>query len=517
MGVFDQAEKLEQGQSPKIAGKSVFDQAEQLDAPKSFSIPTVGLAGEEEIGAGPQSNAPNLNPSTPSTPPSLSDRAMSLASSAGNFGGDLISGVGKGAAKTFYGLARWASDPNQFDDEQEKQHARAFQQKYLTPPSDIEPKNLGEKIGNVGESVGEFLLPAGEVAKGAEATKAVLGGGRLARLAALGVRSAGEGAFGALQEYAKSGGDEEKARAAGLTQAGTSAALGGVGAVASKLGGRTLANLLQTAQSDFRYGRDPVEAVRNSGIVANSMSDLRTKLATELGKTGQVIGDVLDLSPNAKTFDRAKAAQMIRDSAATHAGSLERFGGDGSSIWRMGANLSEEAANSATLRELHELKTEIGKQVRWAGESQIENARQEALKEMYGKLNSFIDANAPGVKDTQAHYGGILTAGKAVDKEIARRAGAKFNLPFFSVAGLGLGLETGHPAVGSIGLMTRAANAALKQPALVTRLAKLGDPTYAPMARAGARYLLSRFGIRPFVEDNSEGNVESRDSYAGQK
>ena len=43
----------------------------------------------------------------------------------------------------------------------------------------------------------------------------MLGGGRLARLAALGVRSAGEGAFGALQEYAKSGGDEEKARAAG--------------------------------------------------------------------------------------------------------------------------------------------------------------------------------------------------------------------------------------------------------------------------------------------------------------
>ena len=77
----------------------------------------------------------------------------------------------------------------------------------------------------------------------------------------------------------------------------------------------------------------------------------------------------------------------------------------------MGASLSEEAANSATLRELHELKTEIGKQVRWAGESQIENARQEALKEMYGKLNSFIDSNAPGVKDTQAHYGGILTAG----------------------------------------------------------------------------------------------------------
>jgi hypothetical protein len=37
------------------------------------------------------------------------------------------------------------------------------------------------------------------------------------------------------------------------------------------------------------------------------------------------------------------------------------------------------------------------------------------------------------------------------------------------------------------------------------------------MSRAGARYLLSRFGIRPFVEDNSEGSVESRDSYAGQK
>jgi len=63
----------------------------------------------------------------------------------------------------------------------------------------------------------------------------------------------------------------------------------------------------------------------------------------------------------------------------------------------------------------------------------------------------------PGVKDVQAHYGGILTAGKAVDQEIALRTGAKFNLPFFSVAGLGL--ETGHPVVGSIDLMTRAANA----------------------------------------------------------
>jgi hypothetical protein len=132
---------------------------------------------------------------------------------------------------------------------------------------------------------------------------------------------------------------------------------------------------------------------------------------------------------------------------------------------------------------------------------------------MYGRLNTFIDANAPGIKDSQAHFGGILTAGKAVDKEIARRSGAKFNLPFFSVAGLGLGLETGHPAVGSIGLMTRAANAGLKQPAVVTRLAKLGDPTYAPMARAGARFLLNRFGIKPFGEDDAE----SKDSYAGQK
>jgi hypothetical protein len=275
--------------------------------------------------------------------------------------------------------------------------------------------------------------------------------------------------------------------------------------------------LLRTTQSDFRYGRNPVEAVRNAGIVANSMSDLRAKLATELGETGQIIGNLLDQSPNARTFDRAKAAQLIQDSVAEHADRLERFGGDGTTIRRMGASLSQEAANSATLRQLHELKTEIGKQVGWVGESQIENARQEALKEMYGKLNGFIDSNAPGVKDVQAHYGGILTAGKAVDKEIARRTGAKFNLPFFSIAGLGLGLETGHPAVGSIGLMTRAANAGLKQPAVVTRLAKLGEPTYAPMARAGARYLLNKFGIRPFVEDNSEGSAESRDSYAGQK
>ena len=514
MGVFDQAEKLEQtpGATSASAG-NVFDQAEQLDAPKAskvFSIPKVGLTGTENIG-------PALPYASSNPTPSLSDSVSAAASSVGSFAGDVLSGIGKGAAKTVYGLARAASDPEQFSDEEGKQRARAFQAQHLTPPSDIEPANVGEKIGNAGENVAEFLLPESEVAKGAEATKAAFGGARLAKLAALGVRSAGEGAFSALQEYAKSGGDKDKAKAAGLTQGATSAVLGGVGAAATKLGGRTLANLLRTTQSDFRYGRDPVEAVRNSGIVANSMSDFRAKLATELGETGQIIGNMLDQSPNAQTFDRAKAAQLIRDSAATQAGSLERFGGDGSSVWRMGASLSEEAANSTTLRQLHELKTEIGKQIGWAGESQVENARQEALKEMYGKLNGFIDANAPGVKDVQAHYGGILTAGKAVDKEIARRSGAKFNLPFFSVAGLGLGLETGHPAVGSIGLMTRAANAGLKQPAVVTRLAKLGDPAYAPMARAGARYLLSRFGIRPFVDDNSEGSAESRDSYAGQK
>jgi hypothetical protein len=39
-----------------------------------------------------------------------------------------------------------------------------------------------------------------------------------------------------------------------------------------------------------------------------------------------------------------------------------------------------------------------------------------------------------------------------------------------------------------------------------TRLAKLGDPAYAAMSRDGARYLLSRFGIRPFVESDSEGS-----------
>ncbi len=507
MGVFDQAEKLEQGQSPKTARKGVFDQAEQLDVPKSFSIPTVGLGGEEAIGADPQSNPSNQNLSTPSTPPSLSDRAMSLASSAGNFGGDLISGVGKGAAKTFYGLARWASDPNQFDDEQEKQHARAFQQKYLTPPSDIEPKNLGEKIGNVGESVGEFLLPAGEVAKGAEATKAVLGGGRLARLAALGVRSAGEGAFGALQEYAKTGGDEDKARAAGLSQAGTTAVLGGIGAGLSKLGRSAYANLFKLSPGDFAYGRDPLEAVRVSGVgVANSLGELKQKLAAELAEHGRVIGDVLDLSPNASTFDRAEIGRQIRTAAAEHANGLEFFGGDASSLRRMADNVATSAENASTLRELHELKTSVGKQVGWAGESQVENARQAALREIYGRLNEFISTSAPGLREQQAQWSGLLTASKALDKEIARRQGARVTAPLITTSAALMG----HPIPLAVKL---AGKVGMNQPAVVTRLAKLGEPTYAPMARAGVRYLLSRFGIRPFVDDGGENG----DSYAGHK
>jgi hypothetical protein len=247
--------------------------------------------------------------------------------------------------------------------------------------------------------------------------------------------------------------------------------------------------------------------------VANSLEDLRDKLTTELADTGQTIRGLVDQSPNATTFDRAKVTQLIRDPISAQMSSMQKFGGSPIPLSRMRASLAAEAANAQTLGDLHELKTAIGKQIRWAGESQIENARQEALREIYGRLNSFIDANAPGVKDVQAHYGGILAASKGVDKEIARRAGAKVNFPFFSVAGLGLGLQLGHPVVGSIGLMTRAANAGLKQPAVVTRLAKLSDSAYAPMARAGARYLLNRFGIRPFVEDSGDEG----DSYAGQK
>jgi hypothetical protein len=53
------------------------------------------------------------------------------------------------------------------------------------------------------------------------------------------------------------------------------------------------------------------------------------------------------------------------------------------------ANLSAEAANALALGDLHELKTSIGKQIHWAGESQIENARPAALREIYGRLNSF--------------------------------------------------------------------------------------------------------------------------------
>src|SRR6266478_1609238 len=109
-------------------------------------------------------------------------------------------------------------------------------------------------------------------ADAAEATKAALGGGRLAKLAALGVRSAGEGAVSRAQELFKTA-DVEKAGSAATTQAATSAAMGPIGAGASWLGKRAFANILRTAATDFRFGRDPVEAVRNSGIVANSLGD----------------------------------------------------------------------------------------------------------------------------------------------------------------------------------------------------------------------------------------------------
>jgi len=394
--VFDQAEKLEQtpGATSASAG-NVFDQAEQLDAPKTskvFPIPKVGLTGTENIG--PALPYASSNPS-----PSLSDAAVSAASSVGSFAGDVLGGFGKGAAKTFYGLARAASDPEQFSDEAGKQRARAFQAQHLTPPSDIEPSNVGEKIGNVGENVAEFLLPAGEAAKGAEATKAAFGGTKLARMAALGVRSAGEGAFGALQEYAKSGGDADKAKSAGLSQAATSAVLGGVGAGLSKLGRSGYANLFKLSPGDFAYGRDPLEAVRVSGVgIVNSLSELKQKLAAELAEHGRVIGDMLDLSPNASTFDRAEIGRQIRTAAAEHSNGLEFFGGDASSLQRMADNVATSAENASTLRELHELKTSVGKQVGWAGESQIENARQAALREIYGRLNEFISANSPGLR-----------------------------------------------------------------------------------------------------------------------
>ncbi len=525
MGVFDQAEKLERGQGPtSTSAGNVFDQAQQLDGSK-WGNRLTEPSGSTDVGPIAPPAAPLAPWQQGTSPGSLQVEAdtslptqagiavTNAADAAGQAYTDFYTGTYKQIGKKAYGATKLTNEairkvaPSVPPMPSEADLGSAIGVK----PDFLEPTNTMQKAGGVSEDVGEFLLPAGEIAKGAEATKAALGGGRLAKLAALGVRSAGEGAVSGAQELFKTA-DVEKAGSAATTQAATSAAMGPIGAGASWLGKRAFANILKTAATDFRFGRDPVEAVRNSGIVANSLGDLHDKLATELTETGQTIRSLVDQSPNATTFDRTKVAQLIRDPISTQMSAVQKFGGSAVPLSRMRASLSAEAANAQTLGDLHELKTSIGHQIRWAGESQIENARQAALREIYGRLNSFIDTNAPGVKDVQAHYGGILAAGKSVDKEIALRSRAKVNFPFFSVAGLGLGLQLGHPVVGSIGLMTRTANAGLKQPAVVTRLAKLGDPAYATAGRAAARYLLGRGGGAVAGNDSDEG-----DSYAGQK
>ena len=402
----------------------------------------------------------------------------------------------------------------------------------LVPKEMVTPHGLAEKAGFYGEQVGEFFIPGGAIAKGVKGAEAAIGASKIAPklmgAAKLGARSAIGGATAAGQTAIQTGGDQAASGAAGLIGAAfpvAGAALRPLGrAIAEKLPSRLMNAQIKPLAKEFRFGRDPGEALIREGIVGNSVEEIGKRASVRLDEIGSQIGSVLT-SPLArgKVIDVAPAISVI-DAALQRAANsgeqalVSRLQGVKDGLTKqfiIGPAGRLEEGGTKLLRLSPEmaskLKTEIGRATKWTGQA-FDNEVNKVRREIYGKLEEAIGSAVPSVRPLNERYSNMLSAVHAAEHrtDVLRRQ----NMVGLGDKSFGGAVGVGAIAGGAGGLQALLAGIAgtalsnlVRSPAVQSRLAM----ALSKLAPAERTALLSASAVirAAFIKAVAEGVREN--------
>ena len=332
--------------------------------------------------------------------------------------------------------------------------------KALAPRKEnFKPQGTAEKIGFGTEQVAEFLVPAGEVAKGVKVTEAGIDALKLGKLSTTVLKTAVKSLIGAGETAgitALQGGNAKETKTAG--------AIGAVFPLVGKVLDSIVTKLPETAWTSI-LKRTPTDAVKNPNLpkqaIKTGLTGLsRESIASKAEDAIQAIEVSLDdlLSKSEGQINTAKVVGYLSDLRTSYAAipgeeaSVKAIDGIATKLYEPFKN-----GEAMTVLEANQLKRNIYKVIAKSyGKGVFElPAKTEAQKLIASGLKQEIENVVPEVKTLNQRQAVYLQIKKALDKTIARTegkgiAGTGIGLYDLLLGGIGTGAgaATGNPLLG---------------------------------------------------------------------
>ena len=322
------------------------------------------------------------------------------------------------------------------------------------------PQNTAEEVGKTIGDIGQFVAPAGEIArlgKGIEgALEATKLPGIIKTVAGVGSKAALEG----ISTGAIAGAQEGNVTPSVEAQTALATAIPVLSKFAEplvKIAGKIIpkaeiTKLIKPNANAYLFGKDPAAAVAEEGIVAKSWDDFISKIKVVKNDIGK------NIDSGIKTAEAANPDKVanIEDIIQKH---VQDFGKKTTdpSVWKAYSDkinqlrydvipnletgeLEKGAAKDLTAvkpSDIWDTQKKVGKLTQWTGIPGEKDANK-SLHKLYHELGVKLDTLVPGTKDLQFRYANMLGAEKGA---VARSAVAQRNTGLLA-SGIGAGVGT---------------------------------------------------------------------------
>lgn len=380
------------------------------------------------------------------------------------------------------------------------------------------------KIGQFGGEVATFAIPAGF------ASKATKGASILAKIGAQGLSDA-------IVQSLNQGEINKNTIDAGIIGAIFPGGGIALSSIKKEFAPTVINSLIKPLAKQFSYGKNPGKVVAEMGIVANSLDDLASKIASTRNSIGENLGVLASKVPNTVRINASRALSSFDDAlqkavqnndqalfnrlTETRNALTQIMGVSDGKIAAKGTRILDNLTYEQALK----VKQLIGNITKWTGQQTEDETVNGALTRAYGALKGQMDEVTSKVDSTLAtqlrqandNYANLTAAEIATKYRdvIAQRANM---LPFGAkTIGTGAGLLTAAVTGGItvpllIGFGAAGLDKALATPAFKTRMA-------AWLAEASKEELQSAFKQAPWLRSalqssffGEEDGVNSNDN-----
>lgn len=279
------------------------------------------------------------------------------------------------------------------------------------------PENATQKVGQAAAQIGEFLLPAGAVARGGKAIEAATAGMKAAPiLNTLGTSVLSGLAAGGVT--AAQTGDLNTAAKAGAGAAAIGAILPAAMAGAKKITMSVpkINSWLGISANDVSFGANPAKQLVDEGLLGATKKSTLANVSGALKEAGMDLRSALgaadatgaNVPAESIVINSLNAATKTigRSKDATFQAHLTNVLDD---IMAKHPRLSDQMLPS----DAHALKVDIGDAIKWAG-APYEADLNQALTSIYRGLNDSLKRSAAAIGPSQERWGNLYLAAKAL-------------------------------------------------------------------------------------------------------